>query len=77
MSARITFDRSALNFVLDTFGKKERDGYVVEKSDPKQRVLTPRGEEIPVSELVGIRKGSAIFVKNDIVSIIEAAEAMA
>jgi hypothetical protein len=77
MSARITFDRGAVDFVLDTFGKKIQGGFVVEKSDPKQRVLTPRGEDVPVSELAGIRKGSAIFVKSDIVSLIEAAEAMA
>ncbi len=77
MSTLVTFDRSALDFVLDAFGKKVRDGYLVEKADTKQRVLTPRGEDIPVSELAGIRRGSAIFVKSDIVSIIEAAEAMA
>lgn len=73
---RITFDESARDFILDTFGKTVRDGYIVEKSDPRQRVVTPRGEEIPIDEFAGIRKGSAVFVKTDIVSIIEAAEAM-
>jgi hypothetical protein len=77
MSTRITFEKSAEDFVLDCFGKKAQDGYVVEKSAPSQRVLTPRGEDIPVSEFAGIRKGSVIFVKSDIVSLIEAAEAMA
>lgn len=77
MNTRITFEKSAADFVLDCFGKKVKEGYVVEKTAPSQRVLTPRGEDIPVSEFAGIRKGSAIFVKSDIVSLIEAAEAMA
>jgi hypothetical protein len=77
ISMRITFDTGAVGFILDTFGKAIHNGYVVEKSDPKQRVVTPRGEEVPVDEFAGIRKGSAVFVKTDIVSLIEAAEAMA
>jgi hypothetical protein len=76
MSVRITFDASAREFILDAFGKKTRNNFVVEKSDPEQKVLTPRGEEIPLKELAGIRKGSVIFVKSDIVSLIEAAKAI-
>jgi hypothetical protein len=73
---KIIFGDSARDFVLDAFGKTAKDGFIVEKSDPTQKVLTPRGEEIPLDEFAGIRKGSAIFVKNDIVSLVEAAESM-
>lgn len=73
---KITFDKSARAFVLDAFGKTAKDGFVVEKSNTAQKVLTPRGEEIPVQEFAGVRKGSAIFVKSDIVSLVEAAESM-
>lgn len=76
MSIRVTFDQSARNFVLEAFGKTVKDGFVVEKSQPSLKVLTPRGEEIPVKEFAGIRKGSAVFVKSDIVSLIEAAKAI-
>jgi hypothetical protein len=76
MSLKITFDGSARGFVLNAFGKTTKDGFVVEKKAPSQRVLTPRGEEIPVDEFAGVRKGSVIFVKSDIVSLVEAAEAM-
>jgi len=76
MNIRITFDASARDFVLDAFGKTSRDGFVVEKACPGERVLTPRGEEIPLKEFAGIRRGSVIFVKSDIVSLIEAAKAM-
>lgn len=73
MSFRITFDSSARDFVLDAFGKTTRNGFVVEHCQPDQKVLTPRGEEIPVTEFAGVRKGSKVFVKSDIVSLIEAA----
>ena len=76
---KVTFDKSARDFVLDAFGKEIRDGFLAEKSKagkPGERVLTPRGEEIPESKFAGIRKGSTVFVKSDIVSLIEAAESM-
>jgi len=76
MSIQITFDNSARDFVLDAFGKSVRDGFVVEKATPTQRVLTPRGEEIPETEFAGVRKGSVIFVKSDIVSLVETAESI-
>lgn len=76
MSIRITFDDSAREFVLDAFGKTDRDGFIVEKKKTDQKVLTPRGEEISLKDFAGMRKGSVIFVKSDIVSLIEAAIAM-
>jgi hypothetical protein len=74
VSMRITFDGSARDFVLDAFGKKVCNGFIVEKSG--QKVLTPRGEEIPAKEFAGVRKGSVVFLKSDIVSLVEAAEAI-
>jgi hypothetical protein len=74
---RMTFDSTTRDFVLDAFGKTvDADGYIVEQTDPTQKVTDLRGEEIPVSEFAGIRKGSAVFVKSDIMSLIEAAQAM-
>lgn len=75
-NVRITFDASAQEFVLDAFGKTIQDGFVVEKRDTDERVLTPRGEEIPAKEFAGVRRGSTVFLKSDIVSLIEAAQAI-
>jgi hypothetical protein len=76
MNLRITFDESARAFVLDAFGKTiSKDGFVVDKTTG-QRVVTPRGEEIKADEFAGVRKGSAIPLKKNIVSLVEAAEAM-
>lgn len=69
---KILFDRSATDFILDSFDKKtDQDGYVVEKKNPKQRVLTLDGQEIRKDQFGGIRKGSEIFIKSDLPSLIQ------
>lgn len=73
---KITFDESARAFVLDAFGKTIRDGFIVEKKKPSEKVITPRGEEVAVKDFAGVRKGSVILVKSDIVSLVEAAESL-
>jgi hypothetical protein len=74
MKLQVTFDDSTRDFVLDAFGKEAANGFVREKSGEK--VLTPEGEEIPLKDFAGVRKGSVIFVKSDIVSLIETAESI-
>ena len=67
----ITFDDSAKRFILSSFGKDvDAEGYIVEKSDPKQRVLTLDGSEVLESEFAGLHRGSLVFVKSDLVSVI-------
>jgi hypothetical protein len=76
MKIQVTFDDSARDFVLDAFGKVASGDFVSEKTKPDQKVLTPRGEEIPLREFAGVRKGSVIFLKSDVVSLVEAAQAI-
>ena len=77
MSIKITFDASAKDFILDAFGKKiSPEGFVVEKKCNDQKVVTPRGEDIKESEFAGVRKGSIVLLKSNIVSLIEAAESI-
>ncbi len=74
---KITFEKSASEFVLDAFGKKiDPDGYIVERQEPKQFVLTPDAEKIKLEEFGGIRRGSEIFIKNDLMSLIDALRAL-
>jgi hypothetical protein len=68
----ITFDANLKSEILSCFGKTVDDsGYIVERDDPSQRVLTPDGEDITLDEFAGIRKGSEIFIKADLPSLIE------
>ncbi len=67
----ITFDGTSRDMILSWFGKTiDKEGYIVEMKDPSQRVLTPEGETISIDEFAGIRKGSEIYVKNDLPSLI-------
>lgn len=68
----ITFDTSLKNEILSCFGKTiDQEGYIVEADNPSERVITPDGEYITLDEFAGIRKGSEIFIKSDLPSLIE------
>jgi len=77
LSNIITFDKSARNDVLDMFNKAiDEEGYIVLKNNHKQKVLTIDGEEIRASEFAGIKRGSEIFIKSDLNSLIALADMM-
>ncbi len=68
----ITFEESAKKEILSFFEKSiDEKGYIVETQDPTQRVITLGGEEIKLDEFAGIRKGSEIFIKSDLYSLIK------
>ena len=68
----VTFNESIKKEVLDMFNKSvDKEGMLVEKEHPEQRVLTQEGEEISLDEFGGIKKGSEIFIKNDLISMIK------
>lgn len=72
MDIKLTFTELATDFVLESFGKKtDKDGYIVEAKNPKQRVLTRSGLPINKQEFAGVIKGSEIFIKDDFVSLVE------
>jgi len=71
----ITFEESAKEDILDMFDIIiDEEGYLVEKENPEQRVLTPDGEEILKEDWAGIYKGH--YIKNDIFSLIKLSKEM-
>jgi len=69
---RITFDTESKNMVLDLINKAvDQEGFIVEKDNPEQRVLTNKGEEITLDEFGGIRVGSEIFIKDNLPALME------
>ena len=67
---KLTFDESVKNEVLGFIGKDvDSDGFIVEKDNPKQRVLTVDNEEITLEEFGGYQRGSEVFIKNDLISL--------
>ena len=67
----ITFDSASKKEILSFFGKTlDDEGYIIESDNPSQRVITPDHEEIKLNEFAGIRKGSEIYIKSDLPSLI-------
>jgi len=67
----ILFDRSAKHKILQYFNKDlDSDGYIVEV-DTGRKVLTLEGEELHIDNFAGIFKGSEIYIKSDIASIVK------
>lgn len=68
----VVFDRTSRNFILKSINKiSSSDGFLVEKNNTNQKVLTREGEEIRARDVGVIRPGSQIFIKKDIVSLIK------
>jgi len=68
--ALIVFDKSVKKEILDILNKTvDKDGLIVEKDNPEQKVLTFDGQEISQDEFGGVQKGSEVFIKNNLVSL--------
>jgi len=66
----LTFDSSLKKEVLSFFEKDvNEEGIIVEKNNPDQQVLSTDGQEVRIEEFGGIRKGSEVFIKNDLISL--------
>ena len=67
----ITFSSELKEEILDIFDKTiDSEGFVIEK-DTQERVLAFDGNELSLKEFGGIKKGSEVFIKNDLPSLIE------
>lgn len=73
----ITFDKSVREFIFDTFDKTlDKEGFLVEKDNLNQKVLTPEGLEIKEDEFGGVKKGSEVYIKSDLPSIIKLSDSL-
>lgn len=74
MTPKLLFSKETIPFILEAFGKSiNDDGFIIEKSTG-ELVLTPEGEEIEASKFGGLKKGSEIFIKDDLFSIMNLSE---
>lgn len=70
--SKLLFDSGCKDFILGIFDKTtDTEGFVVEKSNPKNRVLTPEGREITKEQLSIIAKGSQKFIAGDLTSLMK------
>ena len=70
---KMLFTPKAVPFILESFGKSINDDGLItdENGEP---ILTPEGELIHYSKFGGLKKGSEIFIKDDLYSIINLSE---
>lgn len=74
---KIVFDDSAKKFILDLLDKDVNDeGLIIEKANPEQKVITSDGNELYFEEFGGVKKGSEVFIENNIVSLIKISKEM-
>jgi len=74
MKPTLSFTEKALPLILEAFGKSiNKDGIIIE-TKTGEPVLTPDGEEIEAAHFGGMKKGSEIFLKDDLYSIMNLAE---
>jgi len=67
----ITFDSSVKKEILAIFDKDiDKEGYIIEKPSG-DRVISPDGDEVKLEDFAGISKGSEVFIKSDITSLIK------
>ena len=72
MDLNITFSEDVKIDILDCLGKKVNDdNLIVEKDDTKQKVLTYDGDEITFEEFGGFKRGSEVFIKKDLISLMK------
>lgn len=66
----IMFDKSAKKDILGLLGKEiDQESFIIEKTNPRQRVLSFDGEEVTLEDFGGVKKGSEVFIKKDIISL--------
>lgn len=71
----ITFDKSLKKNILQYFGYTTNDtGEIVEIENYDNKALTSEGDILTLEEFAGIQKGSLLFIKSDIISLIKLAD---
>lgn len=72
MAEKLFFDKSARLDVLNLIEKTvDQEGFIVEKENLSQRVLTFDLQEIKVEDFGGVKKGSEVFIKDNLVSLLK------
>ncbi len=71
---KLLFTEKSLPLILEAFGKSiNEDGIIIETATGEP-VLTPEGEEIEAKKFGGLKRGSEIFIKDDLFAIMNLTE---
>lgn len=71
----IVFEKSAIEFILEALNKgTDSEGFIIDKANNNKRVPSLDGTDIISEDFAGVVKGSEIYIKSDIVSLVEASD---
>jgi len=71
---KLLFTEKAIPLILEAYGKSINDDGIIIDTKTGEPVYTKTGELIPISNFGGIKKGSEIFLKDDLGTIINLVE---
>lgn len=74
MDMNFTFDSTAKSDILGFFGKEVNEENIIVESSSKEPVIGLDGYEVYEKDFAGIKKGSEIFLKNDLLSMMKLAD---
>ena len=70
MSTTLTFDETAAEFILESFGRStDEEGYII-NPETGERERTPEGQEIHIDDFAGVEKGSELFLDDDFTTLV-------
>lgn len=71
---KMLFNEQALPFILEIFGKTvNEDGFITDMNTGEP-IQTPEGDFLTKAKFGGIKKGSEIFLKDDLLTVMKLAE---
>lgn len=73
-SPKMLFNEQALPFILEIFGKTINDTGFISDMNTGEPIQTPEGDFLTKGKFGGIKKGSEIFLKDDLLTVIKLAE---
>lgn len=71
-STTLTFDESAADFILESFGREvDEDGFVYDPESGEYETIDENGERLNVEHFAGVEDGSIIFLDDDFTTLVE------
>src|SRR3989338_9232945 len=73
----VTFEPAARKLILEALDiTEDSQGFLIEKGNTSVKVLSRKGDELRAEDLGAIKKGSLLFFKSDLPSLIDLADSL-
>ena len=77
MKCVVRFDSSLKKKILSAFDKDvDSEGFIIEENSREKVLSGEEGENIKLEDFAGIKKGSQVFIKSDLASLLKSMETL-